>query len=78
LNAEENRTKDVSTTSQKPTAPIPHDLTKLTSNFDKHTNNPQKKQQLQMENNTKVYRHHGHCTNTKNVLTPEPSPFMVI
>jgi len=53
LNAEENRTKDVSTTSQKPTAPIPHNLTKLTSNFDKHIpNNPQKKQQSQMENNT--------------------------
>ncbi|KAH0644657.1 hypothetical protein KY284_032541 [Solanum tuberosum] len=79
LNAKENRTKDVSTTSQKPTAPIPHNLTKLTSNFDKYIpNNPQKKQQSHMENNTKVFRHHDHCTNTKNGLTFEPGPFTVI
>lgn len=31
-----------------------------------------------MENNTKVFRHHDHCTDTKNGLTLEPCSFTVI
>lgn len=72
----DNTSNDASKPPHKSTSPVPHDLTKLTSNFVRHNNsNNQKKDTngaehtLNQNNSTTLFKHG---------LIPKPGPFTVV
>lgn len=63
---------------QKQNSPTPQDLTKLTSNFQKHTPSSHQNNQPITEKTTKVPKQPTQIINPKNTLTPEPGPYIVV
>lgn len=69
----DDKPKDDPGNPQKQNTSIPHDLTKLTSNFEKHTPNIHQSKQL-----AKISKNPNQFPITKNGLVPELSPFTVV
>ncbi|KAH0729945.1 hypothetical protein KY289_001133 [Solanum tuberosum] len=77
-NNEITKDYDNSHQSQKLPTSTPHDLNKLTSNFDKHTLSLQNKHHVHPENSHRNTNHVTSSNTYKNKPVPEPVPFTVI